>query len=101
MLFFEGMIGIGRIPSVSMSGWIAVLYLALVLGVLMYLLIQWGVKYGSPLVAASMGYIGTLVAGVSGVLYLGETISPQLLTGGVCILIGVYLVSIMPLLQKK
>lgn len=101
MLLLEGTTGLRYLWGVSANGWIAILYLGLLLGVLMYLLIQWGIKHGSPLVAASMGYIGTLVAGVSGILFLGEKVSPQLLAGGVFIVVGVYLVSIMPLLQRK
>jgi len=101
MIIFEGMGGIMRLPVISLDTWVAVLYLGLLLGVLMYLLIQFGVKHGLPVVAASMGYISTFVTGVSGVLFLKETISSGFVFGGSLVLIGVFITSIVPILRNR
>lgn len=101
MVAVEGFSGLQGAVRLSLTGWYALLYISLILGVVMYFLLQWGVKYGSALVAGMVGYLGMLVAVITGIVYLGEDVSPGIIVGGSLVIVGVFLTSTLPLLSKR
>lgn len=101
MLMVEGTRGLVRLPAVSIPAWIAIIVYSVASGVAMYFLIQWGIKRATPLAAASMIYIATFVSAFTGVAFLGEVFTVNVLFSAASILIGVYLISIMPILSAR
>jgi len=100
MFVFEGLRGFSVLPSVSTGVWMAVLFMGIVTGVIMWFLINIGLKYGSVIVASSMTYINILTAGVAGVFMLGEAITSHSIIGGAFLIVGIFLSTITPLLRK-
>jgi len=101
MIVREGYTGILRIPALSFTGWTALLFIALGIGVAMIFLYQWGLKYGSAIAAGSMNYLSTAVTAVAGVFLLGEYITTPFLIGASLIIVGVFLTSTLPLLRHS
>lgn len=101
MLMFEGTSGITRLPVLSTTAFWALLFVGLGVGAAMIILVQWGVKYGSPLVAGSMVYLSTFIAAATGIAFLGEIITTRFLFGSALLLLGLFLTSTLPLLLKK
>lgn len=101
MLIFDGSSGIAHLPYLSSGSWMALLYIGLLLGVVMYILNQWGIKHGSAVVAGTMLYVGTLTAWVTGVLFLSEKITALILLGGALLVLGVFLSSVMPYIAYR
>ena len=101
MIVREGYTGILRIPALSFTGWTALLFIALGIGVAMIFLYQWGLKYGSAIAAGSMNYLSTAVTAVAGVFLLSEYITTPFLIGATLIIAGVFLVSTLPLLTGR
>lgn len=102
MLMLEGINGLIRFPTLSLSAWGALVsYSVASGGALMYFLIQWGIKRATPLAAASMIYITTFVSAFTGVAFLGEALTTNVFLSATFILIGVYLISILPVLSAR
>lgn len=101
MLMFEGTSGLVRLPVLSAVAFWALLFVGLGVGAAMIILVQWGVKYGSPLVAGSMVYLSTFIAAATGIAFLGEIITTRFLFGSALLLLGLFLTSTLPLLLKK
>lgn len=102
MLILEGTNGLIRLPTVSLPALEALIFYGVASGgVIMYFLIQWGIKRATPLAAASMIYISTFVSGFTGVAFLGEAITANVFLSATFILIGVYLISILPILNAR
>lgn len=101
MFIYEGTSGLVKVPFLSFSAWIALLFIGILLGVVMYFLVQWGIKRASSLVAASMIYVTTFISAISGIWMLGETLTLLLFLGGILILSGVYFISIWPILATR
>ncbi len=101
MGMYEGTSGLVKVPFLSVSAWIALLFIGILLGVVMYFLVQWGIKRASPLVAASMIYVTTFISALSGVWILGEKLTFFLFLGGIFMLSGVYFISIWPILATR
>lgn len=80
--------------------WASIAYLGVIMGGFMYWLIQWGVKYSSPLVASMMGYVGLIVASTVGVVLLNEQFTLQTAIGCVIVIVGVFIASVLPLYRK-
>ena len=72
----------------------ALLFLGLGIGVGMIFLYQYGIKYGSVVMASMMLYIGTVVGGLTGIVFLQESLTLKFIIGSLCILMGVYWVGI-------
>lgn len=100
MVLQEGGRGIAAIPLLSSAGWQALLFIALGVGVAMIFFYQWGLKYGSAIAAGSMNYLSTAVTAVTGILILGERVTPVFLVGATFILAGVFFTSTLPLFRK-
>lgn len=101
MLVIDGMRGIAMISEVSIGGWISLLYIGIFLSVVMYFLVNWGVRHGSSLIAASMNYVGMVMTGLTGILLLGEHLTISFMIGAICIMVGLYLIALRPALSKK
>lgn len=79
--------------SLSLAGWLSLLFVGIVVGVGMWFLYNWGIKHGSTVVASSMLYVSTVTAGIGGYIAFGETITATFLLGGAILVSGVYLIS--------
>ena len=101
MIWLEGTKGISLLSHISANAWMALLFMAIGAGVIMWSLINWGIKYGSTIAAGSMTYLNILIAGIFGALLLGEHVTQQSLIGGVLLIIGIYFSSIFPALNTK
>lgn len=77
--------------SVPWRGWMAILYIALIGSVLAYMVFYRALKVMSASQLASLTYLEPVVAIAAGMIILHEHVTPQILTGGVIILCGVYL----------
>lgn len=100
MIATEGVNGLLAIPSISSAGFFWLLYIALGVGVGMIFLNQWGLQYSSPLVAGIMLYVSMVISSLTGILFLGERFTWPLAGGFAAMLLGVFFVSVFPLLQK-
>jgi drug/metabolite transporter (DMT)-like permease len=78
---------------ITMSGWLATFYAALVGSYLGFLLLFIMVRRYSATVAALPAYLMPPISGTIGVLLLGEVITPSLIGGAILILIGLFLAS--------
>ncbi len=101
MITFDGVSGLSHIPFLSISAWEALLFVGILLGVVMYLLNQWGIKHGSAVIAGAMLYVGTLTAWTSGVLFLSEKITFLTLLGGALLIVGVFFTTLMPFFTSR
>lgn len=99
MIFTEGVSGLSLLPSLSGGGWVAVWYIALAVGVGMIFLNQWGLKHATALSSGVMQYVGMVVGSLSGILFLGEKLTMELVIGGSVMLVGVFLVSTLPVIS--
>ncbi|MDP1721883.1 MAG: DMT family transporter [Candidatus Gottesmanbacteria bacterium] len=97
MVSFEGLKGFTVLPNVSMVAWVALLFMGIITGVVMWFLINFGLKFGSAIVAGGMTYINILTAGIFGVIILGESITYLSIIGGTLLLIGIFLSIFTPL----
>lgn len=101
MFTMEGVGGLKLLPLLSLQAWTALLFVGTGLGVVMYFLNQWGIKHASALSAGMSLYIGTLTTTITGVLFLSETLTPFIIIGGIMLLVGVYISTILPLQARK
>lgn len=92
MSWFEGA-AIGGLFSLSLAGWLSLLFVGTAVGAGMWFLYNWGIKYGSTVIASSMLYVSTVTAGIGGYIAFGETITSTFLLGGALLIFGVYLIS--------
>ena len=101
MLVLEGFTGLVKLQTLSLGGWVSLVYIALFVRVAMIFLFNWGIKYGSPIVAGSMVYISLLTTGALTTIILGEQITTRFVLGAILVLAGVFLTSTLPLLQNR
>lgn len=96
----EGQTQIHKISSLSQIGIYSLLFLGLVVGIVMIYLYQYGIKYGSVLLASSNVYVATLTAGILGFIFFNEKVTLQFTLGSVLVLGGAFYSSIYPLLKR-
>lgn len=101
LFFFEGGRGFVQLPSLSGSAWSALVFVIVGIGIVMTFFYQWGIKNGSSLAAGSMAYVSTLTAVAGGMLVLGERVTANFIVGGTLALLGVFLTTTLPLMQKQ
>ncbi len=101
MIWIDGAKGIQALPSISWNAWIALLFMGIGAGVVMWSLMNWGIKHGSIIAAASITYLNILTAGIFGAILLGELVTKQSFIGGTLLIIGIFYSSIYPLISKK
>lgn len=97
MLSFEGLNGFAILPTVTVEAWAALLFMGVITGVFMWFLINFGLKFGSAIVAGGMTYINILIAGIFGVIIFGEAITSRTIIGGTLLLLGIFLSIFTPL----
>lgn len=100
MLFQEGTTGLFRLGTLSLSGWLGLLFIGLMVRVAMILLFNWGIKHGSSIVAGTMTYLSLLTTTILSTLILGEQLTVRFFIGTLLVLVGVFLTSTLPLIQK-
>ncbi|MBI5613387.1 DMT family transporter [Candidatus Gottesmanbacteria bacterium] len=93
MMMSEGIAPLLSIGGLHLETQLSLLFLGLGIGVGMIFLYQYGIKYGSVVMASMMLYIGTIVGGLTGIVFLHENLTTSFVVGSVCILFGVYVVS--------
>lgn len=101
MLWLDGANGILLLSTISLNAWIALVFMGIGAGVVMWFLINWGIKYGSAIAASSTTYLNMLTAGIFGAILLGEKITQQSIIGSGLLIIGVFFSTILPALNKK
>ncbi|MEK7141421.1 MAG: DMT family transporter [Patescibacteria group bacterium] len=101
MLSFEGLNGFTILPTVTTEAWLALLFMGIITGVVMWFLINFGLKFGSAIVAGGMTYINILTAGIFGVIILGESITNRSVVGGTLLLLGIFLSIFTPLFTRN
>jgi len=100
MFVFERQNLILNVLSLSFPAVMAIVFMGVVVGVGMIFLYQWGLKYGSALMATMTAYVSIIVAGVAGFFVFSERLTGQFFLGGAFIIIGVFLVGSLPLLRR-
>ena len=93
MLLSEGIAPLLSISGLRLETQLSLLFLGLGIGVGMIFLYQYGLKYGSVVMASMMLYIGTVVGGLTGIIFLHEAFTFRFLLGSIAILFGVSIVS--------
>lgn len=78
--------------SISLAGWISLLYTAFLATLLGFSLHNWSLARLGPFKSSFYGYLHPLTAAVAGIFLLGETLSPSQVIGGIGVLLGMYLV---------
>ena len=101
MMILDGTNGIVMLSHISLNAWTALIFMGVGAGVIMWFLINWGLKYGSAIAAGSMTYLNILTAGVFGALLLGEKVTQQSLIGGALLIIGIFFSSLFPLINNN
>lgn len=96
MILFEGIAPLLSIPGLHIETQVSLLFLGLGIGVGMIFFYQYGLKYGSVIMASMMLYIGTVVGGLTGIIFLHEAFTVRFFLGSAAILFGVYTVSKKP-----
>lgn len=96
MILSEGITPLLSIAGLHIETQLSLLFLGLGIGVGMIFLYQYGLKYGSVVMASMMLYIGTVVGGLTGIIFLHEAFTFRFFLGSAAILLGVYTVSKKP-----
>jgi drug/metabolite transporter (DMT)-like permease len=79
--------------TIPFLGWIGVLYVG-TFGILFFLLYQYAVKHGSPIIASTSNYLSPVVAFVVASILLGERLTGGFIAGALLALLGVYIVTV-------
>jgi len=82
-----------QIFIMSLYGWLAILFLAITCSVLGYYIWFYVIKQVGAAVTSSFLFVEPLVTVLFAVMFVGEELSMSILTGGLLIFIGVYLVT--------
>jgi len=77
--------------SVSLQAWIGVIYLGIFGGAGYYVLYQYAIKYGTPIIASMILYLQPAMVFLWAKTLLGEKLTPGLVVGGILALTGAYL----------
>lgn len=78
------------LASVSATGWLSILYMAVFPSVVSYMIYYHALQYMAPSRVASLGYLQPILATMFAVPLLGEKITLSLVLGGCLVLLGVF-----------
>lgn len=81
------------LTNIHLVGWLGLLY-AGSFGVSFFLLYQYAIKHGSPVIASTSGYLSPIFAFIFAFFLLGEQLTSGFIIGSAFALVGVYLVTI-------
>lgn len=79
-----------RIENVNANGYVGLFSIVIFSSILFFGLSQWLIKYTSAFTASLVLYPMTLIAGTLGIIFFHEKLTPNLVVGGVLVLVGVY-----------
>jgi drug/metabolite transporter (DMT)-like permease len=82
-----------QIFSISLYEWLAILYLSFTCSLVGYYIWFYVLKKVDAAVTSSFLFVEPLVTGVFAVTFVGETLNPLILAGGLLIFAGLYLVT--------
>lgn len=91
LLLLEGWRPFVSLLTLSATGWALLLLIGLVVRVGMILFYNWGIKYGSSIVAGSMVFVSTMTSVVIAPLILGEALTVRLVAAAALLFFGVFL----------
>jgi drug/metabolite transporter (DMT)-like permease len=77
------------IPTFSFEGWLAVLFLGTVAGVIQFSLFMWALRWLPPTTTVLYLTLNPITAMVLGIALLGEKLTPELVAGMVLVLVGI------------
>ena len=89
ILVIVALVAEGVPTSISMWGWVLIVYMALGATVLPYMLYYWMLRHVSTTRASMIGYFVPPVSLLAGAIFLSEKLQIGIIGGGVIILIGV------------
>jgi threonine/homoserine efflux transporter RhtA len=77
------------LPTFSFEGWLAVLFLGTVAGVIQFSLFMWALRWLPPTTTVLYLTLNPITAMVLGIALLGEKLTPELVAGMVLVLVGI------------
>jgi drug/metabolite transporter (DMT)-like permease len=80
------------LSSIRWEGWAAVLYMGVLASAVSFILYFWALQSMAASQLASLNYLQPVGATLLAALLLGEKLTPNLVAGGVLVLVGVYAV---------
>lgn len=80
----------GRLGSVGLGGWGAVIYMGVLASAVSYILYFWALRYMTPARLGAVSYLQPIGATLLGLILLGEPITRSVAIGGLLIIAGVY-----------
>jgi drug/metabolite transporter (DMT)-like permease len=89
------------VQSLSFQGWMALLFAAIIIRIVMIFFYNVGIKYGSTIAAAASSYIGPPVTFIIGWMWLGEKGNSLIYVGAILLCISVYLINTMQTVYTK
>ena len=78
-----------EIPTFSTQGWMAVVFLGSIAGALQFSLFTWALRWLAPSTAVLYLTLNPMSAMVLGILFLGEALTVELVTGMTLVIVGV------------
>ena len=85
-----GLARAGRLGSVGLAGWGAVVYMGVLASAVSYILYFWALRYVTPARLGAVSYLQPVGATLLGLMLLGEPITRRVAVGGLLIIAGVY-----------
>ena len=86
----EALARVGRLGSVGVTGWGAVIFMGVLASALSYVLYFWALRYMTPARLGAVTYLQPVGATLLGLVLLGEPITRRVALGGLLIIAGVY-----------
>jgi drug/metabolite transporter (DMT)-like permease len=80
----------GRLDSVGLEGWGAVIYMGVLASAVSYILYFWALRYMTPARLGAVSYLQPVGATLLGLILLGEPVTRSVAIGGLLIIAGVY-----------
>jgi drug/metabolite transporter (DMT)-like permease len=91
-----GLTRAGRLSSVGLEGWGAVIYMGVLASAVSYILYFWALRYMTPARLGAASYLQPVGATLLGLILLGEPITRSVAVGGLLIIAGVYAIETHP-----
>lgn len=83
----------GWFQTVPLTAWLAMVYVAVLGTIAYYLLVQYAIKHGTPVIGSIILYLQPAAVFIWAAALLGERLTPGLVIGGMLALSGAYLVT--------
>jgi drug/metabolite transporter (DMT)-like permease len=86
----------GRLGSIGLGGWGAVIYMGVLASAVSYILYFWALRYMTPARLGAVSYLQPIGATLLGLVLLGEPITRRVAFGGLLVIAGVYAIETHP-----